>query len=95
MTPTGLPSCAILVLNWNGIPHLRDLLPSLRAATAAMPGSVALVLVDNRSTEPDVEWTRTQFPNVEVVVAQHNDYLFSLNPVVAARREECRGHLEQ
>ncbi len=33
-TAAGRPSCAILVLNWNGIPHLQHLLPSLRAAVA-------------------------------------------------------------
>ena len=38
---------------------------------------------------------RREFPEVEVVVAATNDYLFSLNPVVAGCAEADRGHLEQ
>ena len=88
MATASMPSCAILVLNWNGIPHLQHLLPSLRAAVARVRDPVPVVVVDNRSTEPDVEWVRSEFPDVEVVVAPRNDYLFSLNAVVEARRED-------
>ena len=84
----GAPDVAVLVLNWNGRRHLEALLPSLRAAAAATPYPVSLVVVDNRSTEPDVEWVRTNFPEFEVVVAERNDFLFSLNPIVASRPEE-------
>ncbi len=84
----GLPSVAVLVLNWNGLRHLQGLLPSLREAAAATPFPISLVVVDNRSTEPDADWVRTNFPEFEVVVAERNDYLFSLNPIVAARPEE-------
>ena len=80
-------SCAILIPNWNGISHLQALLPSLREAARRYPGDTAVVVVDNRSTEPDVAWVREHFPEVEVEVAERNDYLFSLNPV-AARRDE-------
>ncbi len=81
-------TCAILILNWNGITHLEALLPSLRAAVSRSPIPTSIVVVDNRSTEPDVEWVRREFPQVEVVVAPRNDYLFSLNDVVAQRTEE-------
>lgn len=84
----GSPSCAILVLNWNGRRHLDILLPSLRAAVARVGSPVPIVVVDNRSTEPDVAYVRETFPDVEVIVAEHNDYMFSLNPAVAARAEE-------
>ena len=82
------PSVAILILNWNGREHLEILLPSIREAVARHPDPVAVVVVDNRSTEPDAEWVRREYPEFEVVIAERNDYLFSLNPVVAARREE-------
>lgn len=81
-------SVAILVLNWNGIPHLELLIPTLRAAVARYGEAVPIVVVDNRSTKGDVEWLREHAPDVEVVVAERNDYLFSLNPVVAARPED-------
>ena len=77
------PACAVLVLNWNGFPHLRALLPSLEAAAARYAGRTRIVVVDNRSTEPDADNVRREFPGVEVVVAEQNDYLFSLNAVVA------------
>jgi GT2 family glycosyltransferase len=78
-----LPACAVVVLNWNGISHLRLLLPSLRAAVARYPGAARVVVADNRSTEPDAETVRREFPEVDVVVAASNDFLFSLNPIVA------------
>jgi GT2 family glycosyltransferase len=74
----------VLVLNWNGIEHLRALLPSLEKAVASYPGRTRVVVVDNRSTEPDAENVRREFPAVQVVVAEANDFLFSLNPVVAS-----------
>jgi len=83
-----LPSCAILVLNWNGRRHLEILLPSLRAAVARLGSPVPIVVVDNRSTEPDAAYVREAFPDVEVVTAERNDYMFSLNPAVAARGED-------
>ncbi len=81
-------SVAILVLNWNGIPHLELLIPTLRAAVARYGEPVPIVVVDNRSTKGDVAWLREHCPDVEVVVAERNDYLFSLNPIVAARPED-------
>lgn len=82
------PSCAILILNWNGRAHLEQLLPSVRAARDAYPGGVPVVVVDNCSTADDVSWVRSAHPDVEVHVTARNDYLFSLNAVVAARRED-------
>ncbi len=74
-----LPACAVVVLNWNGISHLRVLLPSLRAAVARYPGTARVVLVDNRSTEPDAERCGASSRG-RIVVAARNDFLFSLNP---------------
>ena len=82
------PTCAVLVLNWNGRQHLAQLLPSLQGARTAFGRHVALVVVDNRSSGDDVAWTRATFPDIEIVVTPRNDYLFSLNAVVAARRED-------
>jgi GT2 family glycosyltransferase len=83
-----MTTCAIVVLNWNGVEHLRLLLPSLEAAVAAYGSPVPIVVVDNRSTQGDVAWVRAEHPTVDVVVAERNDYLFSLNPIVAGRSED-------
>ncbi|HEY2150607.1 MAG TPA: glycosyltransferase family 2 protein [Vicinamibacterales bacterium] len=86
MPSPSLSSC-VLVLNYNGREHLEDCLGSAVAAAAAVAGG-RVVLVDNRSTDDSVAFTREQFPMVEVVIAPVNDFLFSLNEVVRARTEE-------
>ncbi len=86
-------TCAVIVLNWNGRAHLEALLPSLYAARARWEAGRAgrtlpIVIVDNRSTAGDVDWLHAHHPDVEVVIARANDFLFSLNPAVAARTED-------
>lgn len=78
-------SSCILVLNFNGVQHLEDCLSSATRAADLAGGCV--VLVDNRSTDDSVAFTRDRFPTVEVVVAPVNDFLFTLNDVVRARTE--------
>ena len=51
-------------------------------------GACAVVCVDNQSTDGSREWVRSAFPGVEIVEAPANDFLFSLNAVVASRRED-------
>jgi GT2 family glycosyltransferase len=81
-------SACALVLNYNGVEHLGDCLSSLCRAAAAYGSACRVVLVDNRSTDESVAFTRTRFPQVEVTIAPVNDFLFSLNGVAAARSEE-------
>jgi GT2 family glycosyltransferase len=80
------PVC-LIVLNYNGLEHLNDCLSSARRAAAAY-GGCAIVMVDNRSTDGSVAFVRGTFPDVEIVVAARNDFLFSLNDVVANRAED-------
>lgn len=87
-----LPSCCIITLNYNGVEHLEILLPSLLDAAkyheAEHGARVPVVVLDNRSTKPDVQYVREKFPDVEVVVSEVNDFCFSLNAVIAARPED-------
>lgn len=85
MTP---PTACVVVLNYNGLAHLEACLSSLTAAAARASVGCPVVLVDNRSTDGSVEYTRRRFPGVEVVHSPRNDFLFSLNDVVRARRED-------
>jgi GT2 family glycosyltransferase len=82
------PSVCVLVLNYNGVSHLPDCLSTLVRAAACAGVPCPVVLVDNRSTDDSVAFTRQQFPTVKIVVTPRNDFLFSLNDVVAARRED-------
>ena len=81
-------SCSILILNFNGRSHLELCVPSALAAARRVPGGCPVVVVDNRSRDDSVRWLGVAHPDVEVVVAQRNDYLFSLNGVVASRPED-------
>jgi GT2 family glycosyltransferase len=83
-----MPSCCLLILNYNGQEHLKDCLPSALDSAAALGRPCPVVVVDNRSTEDDITYIGNNFPSVEVVIAKANDYLFSLNDVVAERTEE-------
>ena len=77
-----------MVLNYNGRRHLDDCFSSLLVAARRSKHDCRVVCVDNRSTEPDVEYLRLTYPDVEVVIAAKNDFLFSLNDVVEGRDEE-------
>lgn len=46
------------------------------------------MLLDNQSTEGDVEWTKQHHPNVRCAVAHKNDYLFSYNRLLAQLEED-------
>lgn len=80
--------CALLVLNWNGEDLLADCLASLVTAVSASRNHCRLLLVDNRSTDESVNFVKKSFPSVEIVVTAKNDYLFSLNQVIAECKEE-------
>jgi GT2 family glycosyltransferase len=73
----------VIVLNWNGQDHLRDLLQSLRLAKIKYEddshGLCRLVVLDNPGPTDDVSWIRANFPDIETVQAPCNDFLFSYN----------------
>lgn len=72
-------SVRIVVLNYNGIDHLEKLLPSLKQAVFFSQIPIAIDVLDNRSTDSDVEWIRLNHPDIKCVVAKANDFLFSYN----------------
>ncbi len=82
------PTCCVLVLTYNGRSHLEGCLPSLLRAVRNVPGGCPVVVVDNRSTDESVGWLQQHYREVEVQIAERNDYLFSLNRVVASRSED-------
>jgi GT2 family glycosyltransferase len=79
---------SLLVLNYNGIQHLRESLGSAVRAAARVTPAVPVVLVDNCSTDGSVDFARREFPQVEIVIAPWNDFLFSLNAVARRRQED-------
>ncbi len=74
------PSCAILILNYNGKELLKRCLPSiLQSAAATTVCKTRIIVVDNCSSDGSVQWLGSAFPAVEILPAPENDFLFSLN----------------
>jgi GT2 family glycosyltransferase len=82
------PSACLLVVNYNGVEHLQACLASALEAASRFDSSCPVVLVDNCSTDASLAFVQRQFPQVEIVVAPRNDFLFSLNEVARERRED-------
>jgi GT2 family glycosyltransferase len=83
-----MKSVCLAILNYNGRKHLEHLLPTACAAAKSHPGSCSVLILDNRSTSPDVEWVKREFPSVQVVVAPENDFLFSYNWLLPRLEDE-------
>jgi len=81
-------SVELAILNYNGRRHLEHLLPTAVEEAQRYGAGCRIVVVDNRSTEPDAEWVRADYPAVEVWVAPANDYLFSYNPYAEQSRAD-------
>ena len=59
----------IVILNWNGVAHLRRFLPSV---VSAAPADVEVIVADNGSTDDSVEVLRSEFPSVTVLRMDRN-----------------------
>ncbi|MBQ5726710.1 MAG: glycosyltransferase family 2 protein [Alistipes sp.] len=60
---------AVVILNWNGVGHLRQYLPSVLKNT---PAEVRIVVADNGSTDASVEFVEHYYPDVEIVRLDRN-----------------------
>ena len=67
-----MDSTAVVILNYNGIEHLRRFLPSVVKHTP----ECQLVVVDNKSTDTSVDFVRKSYPEIQVVLLDRN-YGFS------------------
>ncbi len=79
---------ALAILNFEGIAHLEQLLPTAMEAVRIYGAPCPVIVLDNQSQTGDVEWIRAHYPEVEVIVAVKNDYLFSYNDLLQQRQEE-------
>jgi len=82
-------SIHVMVLNFSRRDLLEECLPSVVAAVKAAPMHCRLSVVDNASTDGSVEWVRKEYPEVGVIETGKNNFLFSLNPLVAQTPEEA------
>ena len=63
------PHITILILNYNGKPHLKDCFQSV--LTTEYP-SFEVVLIDNASTDDSVAFVQQHFPSVRIVQFEKN-----------------------
>jgi GT2 family glycosyltransferase len=78
----------LAILNYNGIHHLQELLPTALEAVKYYGEECPIIVLDNRSTNDDVQWIGSNFQGIETIVAPHNDYLFSYNWLLNQRKED-------
>lgn len=64
-----LPKVAVVILNWNGLHHLRQFLPFVTASTYS---NLSIVVADNASTDGSVDWLRKNYPSVNVLQSDVN-----------------------
>lgn len=77
-------NASIVVLNWNGLGFLRELMPSLQTAVARCPGDHEVIVVDNGSADGSAAWLRAQCPWAKVVALPENRYFIRGNAAGAA-----------
>jgi GT2 family glycosyltransferase len=63
------PKVAIVILNWNGVEHLRTFMPFV---TASEWSNLEIVLGDNASTDSSVEFIKGRYPQVTVIQNDQN-----------------------
>lgn len=68
MTDTPSTSVAVVILNWNGQKFLKKFLPSVIAHS----GKARIIVADNASTDDSVEYLKTHYPTVELIINQEN-----------------------
>lgn len=74
------PTCALLVLNYNGRSLLEQCLPSVvKAAQRCRLCEVQTVVVDNQSQDGSIEWVKEHLSQVVVLRSPENLYLYALN----------------
>ncbi len=64
-----LPSLSIVIPTFNGVDHLRRLLPSVRRYS---PRQTQVIIVDDASTDDTAGWLRCNHPWVELIQLPHN-----------------------
>jgi len=83
-----MKSVCLAILNYNGRRHLDALLPTAVVASNKYEGNCSILFLDNKSTEPDVNWIKRTYPSVRVEEAPENDFLFSYNWLLPRLQED-------
>lgn len=63
------PKVAVVILNWNGLPHIQRFLSSVAASTYP---NLDIVVADNASTDTSLEWVHNTYPNIKSLKGENN-----------------------
>lgn len=63
------PKVAVVILNWNGLKHLSQFLPSVMASEW---DNLEIVVGDNASGDGSVNFLKNSFPSVKIIQNDHN-----------------------
>ena len=77
-------NASVVVLNWNGLHFLRELMPSLQTAIARCPGDHEVIVVDNGSDDGSAEWLAREHAWAKVVRLPENRFFIRGNAAGAA-----------
>ena len=62
-----LPDAKVVILNFNGLNHLKNFLPSVKRFTP-----LTIIVADNASTDESVSWLQANHPDVQVIELKQN-----------------------
>ncbi|WP_411273426.1 glycosyltransferase family 2 protein [Daejeonella sp.] len=66
---TNVPSVSVVILNWNGLNHLKQFLPSVCASTHP---NLQIIVGDNASTDNSVQFIEANYPQIRVINNDQN-----------------------
>lgn len=72
----------LMPLNYNGLDLLKQALPKLEQAAGKSIHRVAIVVVDNASSDESQNWVRQNHPEVEFLALKENKMLSSYNEAI-------------
>ncbi|MDD6227548.1 MAG: glycosyltransferase family 2 protein [Bacteroidales bacterium] len=76
----------VIILNWNGLKLLKELLPGVSAATVS--DEADLIVADNGSDDGSVAWVREHHPEVKIIAFDRNHgFAEGYNLAIEAARE--------
>jgi GT2 family glycosyltransferase len=61
---------AVVILNWNGVDHLKRFLPSVEKHTQI--SDVKIIIADNNSSDNSVEFIATNYPDIVIIQLDQN-----------------------
>lgn len=64
-----VPSVSVVILNWNGLVHLQQFLPSVCASTFS---NLQIIVGDNASTDSSLEFIRKNYPQIKIISNEIN-----------------------